>query len=58
MVIWLRSPRGGIGIGQDVLRAGDLDGLVALDGAAEACRAQVETLIAAAEEEAEALRNR
>ena len=56
MVIWLRSPRGGIGIGQDVLRAGDLAGLVALDGAAEQCRAQVETLIAAAEEEAEALR--
>jgi type III secretion protein L len=56
MVIWLRSPRGGIGVGQDVLRAGDLDGLVALDGAVEQCRAQVEALIAAAEEEAEALR--
>ncbi len=56
MVIWLRSPRGGIGVGQDVLRAGDMAGLVALDGAAEQCRAQVEALIAAAEEEAEALR--
>ena len=56
MVIWLRSPRGGIGIGQDVLRAGDLAGLAALDGTAEQCRAQVEALIAAAEEEAEALR--
>jgi type III secretion protein L len=56
MVIWLRSPRGGIGIGQDVLRAGDMAGLIALDGAAEQCRAQVDTLIAAAEEDAEALR--
>ena len=56
MVIWLRSPRGGIGVGQDVLRAGDVAGLVALDGTAEQCRAQAESLIAAAEEEAEALR--
>jgi type III secretion protein L len=56
MVIWLRSPRGGIGVGQDVLRAGDMAGLVALDGAAEQCREQVERLIAAAEEDAEALR--
>jgi type III secretion protein L len=56
MVIWLRSPRGGIGVGQDVLRAGDMAGLVALDGAAEQCREQVDTLIAAAEEDAEALR--
>ncbi|WP_162251786.1 type III secretion system stator protein SctL [Massilia sp. Root335] len=52
----MRSPRGGIGVGQDVLRAGDMAGLVALDGAAEQCRRQVEELIAAAEEEAEALR--
>lgn len=56
MVIWLRSPRGGIGVGQEVLRAGDMAGLVALDGAAEECREQVERLLAAAAEEAEALR--
>jgi type III secretion protein L len=56
MVIWLRSPRGGIGVGQDVLRAGDMAGLVALDGAAEQCREQAERLIAAAGEDAEALR--
>jgi type III secretion protein L len=49
-------PRGGVGIGQDVLRAGDMDALVALDGAAEQCREQVEQLIAVAEEEADALR--
>jgi type III secretion protein L len=56
MVIWLRSPRGGIGVGQDVLRAGDLDELVALDGAAEQCGRQAERLIAAAEQEADAIR--
>ena len=56
MVIWLRSPRGGIGIGQDVLRAGDMAGLVALDGAADQCTRQIERLIADAEQEAEAIR--
>jgi type III secretion protein L len=56
MVIWLRSPRGGIGVGQDVLRAGDLDELVALDGAAEQCSQLVERSIAGAEREAEAIR--
>jgi type III secretion protein L len=56
MVIWLRSPRGGIGVGQDVLRAGDMAQLVALDGAAGQCGEQVERLIAAAGEDAEALR--
>jgi type III secretion protein L len=56
MVIWLRSPRGGIGVGQDVLRAGDLDELVALDGAAEHCTRLAERLIADAEQEAEAIR--
>jgi len=56
MVIWLRSPRGGIGVGQDVLRAGDLDELVALDGAAEQSGQLVERLIADAEQEAAAIR--
>jgi len=56
MVIWLRSPRGGIGVGQDVLRAGDVDELVALDGAAEQCGQLAERLIAEAEQEAEAIR--
>jgi type III secretion protein L len=56
MVIWLRSPRGGIGIGQDVLRAGDLDELAALDGAAEQGTRLAERLIADAEQDAEAIR--
>lgn len=56
MVIWLRSPRGGIGVGQEVLRAGDMAGLVALDGAFDQCSRQVERLIADAEQEAEAIR--
>jgi type III secretion protein L len=56
MVIWLRSPRGGIGVGQDVLRAADMAGLVALDGAADQCTRQIERLIADAEQEAEAIR--
>jgi type III secretion protein L len=56
MVIWLRSPRGGIGVGQDVLRAGDLDELVALDGTFDQCGQLVERLIAGAEQDAEAIR--
>ena len=56
MVIWLRSPRSGVGVGQDVLRAGDVAELVALDSASEQCARQVEQLIASAEQEAAALK--
>lgn len=56
MVIWLRSARGGVGIGQEVLRAGDMDELVALDRACEETGRQAADLMAAARAEADAIR--
>lgn len=57
MVIWLRSSGGGVGIGQDVLRASDIGELATLDGASERCRRQIEDMLADAEREADALRH-
>lgn len=56
MVIWLRSPRGGIGISSDVLRATEFAQLLELDRASHHFEHRAEELLAIAQREADAMR--
>lgn len=57
MVIWLRAPHGGIGTDRDVVRAQELAQLVKLDRASDHFERRAHELLAAAQRDADALRD-